>query len=53
MVKPSWRHYTSARLGWDVSADGSYVLAIEELEPPRPRLVLNWFEELERRLPTR
>lgn len=40
-------------LGWDVSADGSYVIAIEELNPPRPRLVLNWFVELERRLPTR
>jgi serine/threonine-protein kinase len=38
--------------GWDVAPDGSYIIAIEELAPPRPRLVLNWFEELKRLVPT-
>ena len=38
--------------GWDVAPDGSYIIAIEELAPPRPRLVLNWFEELKQRVPT-
>lgn len=46
-------HFTGHEAGWDVSADGSYVMAVEELEPPRPHLVLNWFTELERRLPRR
>ena len=34
---------------WDVAPDGSYLIAIEALAPPRPRLVLNWFAELEER----
>jgi len=39
--------------GWDVAPDGSHVIAIEELAPPRPQIILDWFTELERRLPTR
>ena len=42
---------TSERF-WDVGPDGSYIVAIEDLAPPRPRLVLNWFEELKQRVPT-
>jgi hypothetical protein len=45
--------FSGLELAWDVSHDGRYVIAIEELPPPRPRIVLNWFRELERRLPTR
>ena len=45
--------FSGLDLAWGVSPDGSYVLAIEALEPPRPRLILNWFAELERRVPTR
>jgi len=38
---------------WGVGPDGSYVIAAGLLTPPKPRLILNWFAELERRLPTR
>ena len=42
----------SAGRHWDVGPDGSYIIAIEALPSPRPRLVLNWFEELKRLVPT-
>lgn len=45
--------YGGDAVGWDVAADGSHVIAIDELESPRPQLLLNWFTELERRLPAR
>ena len=45
--------YRGSEESWDVAADGSHVIAIEELVPPRPRLILNWFTELERQLTSR
>jgi hypothetical protein len=38
--------------GWDVAPDGSHVIALEKLPPPRLRVILNWFEELNRLVPT-
>ncbi len=37
---------------WDVAPDGSHVIALERRRPPQLRLVLNWFEELKRLVPT-
>ena len=36
---------------WDVSPKGDFFITLETREPPRLQLVLNWFEELKRRLP--
>jgi len=45
--------YEGPENGWDVAPDGSHIIGIEALPPPRPRLIPNWFAELKRRLPTR
>jgi Tol biopolymer transport system component len=45
--------YRGRPYAWATGPDGSYVIIAEELDPPQPTLVLNWFTELERRLPTR
>jgi serine/threonine-protein kinase len=37
---------------WDVAPDGSHVIALERRAPPRLRVILNWFEELKRLVPT-
>ena len=37
---------------YDVEGNGDSILAIEPREPPRPQLVLNWFTELQERVPT-
>ena len=37
---------------WDVAPDGSYVIAVERRPPPRLRVILNWFGELKRLVPT-
>jgi serine/threonine-protein kinase len=39
---------------WDVSPDGAYFITLESepREPPRLNLVINWFEELEAKVPT-
>jgi hypothetical protein len=43
--------------GYDVSLDGQRFLMIQPVEPEQPatqiNVVLNWFEELKRRVPTR
>jgi hypothetical protein len=42
-------------VAYDVSADGQRFLMVKELEqsPAQINVVLNWFEELKRRVPTR
>jgi serine/threonine-protein kinase len=41
---------------WDVAADGQRFLMVQSVEPEQPatqiHVVLNWFEELKRRVPT-
>jgi Tol biopolymer transport system component len=37
---------------WDVAPDGSCVIAVERRPPPRLRIILNFFEELKRLVPT-
>jgi hypothetical protein len=38
------------RIGsWDVSPKGDFFVTLAPRDPPRLHLVLNWFEELERR----
>jgi serine/threonine-protein kinase len=48
---------TAAHPGYDISPDGRRLLIVEraddEAVPPRAFLVLNWFEELRQRVPTR
>jgi Tol biopolymer transport system component len=43
--------------GWDVAPDGQRFLMIQSVEPEQPatqiNVVLNWFEELKRKVPTR
>jgi Tol biopolymer transport system component len=38
---------------WDVSPKGDFFVTLAPREPPRLHLVLNWFEELKRLVPTR
>jgi serine/threonine-protein kinase len=38
---------------WDVAPDGQSVIALERRAAPRLHLVQNWFQELERLVPTR
>jgi len=38
--------------GWDVAPDGSHVIALEKRPQPRLRVILNWFDELKRLVPT-
>jgi serine/threonine-protein kinase len=45
--------FDGSPVGWDVAPDGRSIIAIEDLAPPRPQLILNWFDELTRRLPPR
>ncbi len=37
---------------WDISPDGTYFVSLELIEPPRLIVVLDWFEELKRLVPT-
>ena len=37
---------------WTISPDGTYVVSLELIEPQRLMVVLDWFEELERLVPT-
>ena len=37
---------------WDISPDGTYFVSLELIEPPRLMVVLDWFEELQRLVPT-
>ncbi len=37
---------------WDVSPKGDFFITLEPREPPRLHLVLNWFDELKRLVPT-
>ena len=37
---------------WDVSPTGDSFVTVEPRQPPRLHLVLNWFEELRRLVPT-
>jgi Tol biopolymer transport system component len=39
-------------LTWDVAPDDSHVVALEKRPSPQLRLVLNWFDELKRLVPT-
>ena len=37
---------------WDIAADGSFVVTLDVQEPPRLRMILNWFEDLKAKVPT-
>jgi hypothetical protein len=37
---------------WDVTPDDSHVVALEKRPSPQLKLILNWFEELKRLVPT-
>jgi Tol biopolymer transport system component len=42
-----------ANLTWDITPDGQSVIALERRAAPRLHLVQNWFQELERLVPSR
>ncbi len=37
---------------WDIAPDGTYFVSLELIEPPRLMVVLDWFDELQRLVPT-
>jgi hypothetical protein len=47
--------FPSTGIAYDVSSDGQRFLMVKEIEPPREanqiNVVLNWFEDLKRRVP--
>lgn len=38
---------------WDVAPQGDFFVSLERRDPPRLHVVLNWFEELKQRVPTK
>lgn len=37
---------------WDIAADGSFLVTLDLRDAPQMRMILNWFEDLEAKVPT-